>query len=114
KSSASASARSIASSRNTGWGDPAVLLDPLDRLRYNAQTITCADRLSGRSETLARETQIPMHELGKFLVVDPRVCHGQVTFKGTRVPVATVLNRLAKGRTMESILSTWPELSRSA
>ena len=53
-------------------------------------------------------------EVGKFLVLDPRVCHGQLTFKGTRVPVETVLNRLAKGRTIESILESWPHLSAEA
>src|SRR6266540_6643925 len=34
-------------------------------------------------------------EIGHYLVVDPGVCHGKLTFKGTRVPVETILNRLA-------------------
>jgi uncharacterized protein (DUF433 family) len=29
--------------------------------------------------------------LGQFLVIDSRVCHGRLTFRGTRVPVQTVL-----------------------
>ncbi len=49
--------------------------------------------------------------VGKHLVADPRVCHGKLTFKGTRVPVETILNRLAKGRTIESLLESWPELT---
>ena len=53
-------------------------------------------------------------ELGKFLVSDSRVCHGQLTFKGTRVPVQTVLRRIAKGKSVESILEDWPELSGEA
>lgn len=53
-------------------------------------------------------------EIGHFLVVDPRVCHGKLTFKDTRVPVETVLHRLARGRTVEAILADWPELTREA
>ncbi|MGA9347737.1 MAG: DUF433 domain-containing protein [Anaerolineae bacterium] len=25
-------------------------------------------------------------EIGSYLVIDPEICHGQMTFKGTRVP----------------------------
>jgi uncharacterized protein (DUF433 family) len=52
--------------------------------------------------------------IGEHLVVEPQVCHGQLTFKGTRAPVETILGRLAKGRTIESILTGWPELPREA
>src|SRR5947209_17817181 len=50
-------------------------------------------------------------EVGKHLVVDPRVCHGQLTFHGTRVPVHTVLVFMSKGWTIEQILADWPELN---
>ncbi len=53
-------------------------------------------------------------EIGRFLVVDPGICHGKLTFKGTRVPVETVLNCLAKGRDIDEILAGWPELKREA
>src|SRR5262249_13095178 len=53
-------------------------------------------------------------EVGKHLIVHPRVCHGQLTFKGTRVPVETVLYFLSTGRTIEQILESWPELTREA
>ena len=46
--------------------------------------------------------------VGQYLVVDPRVCHGKMTFKGTRVPVETVLARLAQGRSMASLRKSWP------
>jgi uncharacterized protein (DUF433 family) len=47
-------------------------------------------------------------------VVDPEVCHGQMTFKGTRVPVDTVLTFLAKGYSVDQMLRSWPELTRPA
>jgi uncharacterized protein (DUF433 family) len=53
-------------------------------------------------------------EVGQFLVVDPRVCHGQLTFKGTRLPVNTVLYWLGQGETVEEILADWPYLTRAA
>jgi uncharacterized protein (DUF433 family) len=53
-------------------------------------------------------------EVGQYLIKDPEICHGQLTFKGTRLPVETVLNWLAKGKTLESILVDWPYLKREA
>jgi uncharacterized protein (DUF433 family) len=53
-------------------------------------------------------------EIGRYLISDPEVCHGQLTFKGTRILVETVLSYLAAGRTMEWVLAEWPRLSREA
>ena len=36
-------------------------------------------------------------ELGQYIVVDPDICHGQPTFKGTRIMVKSVLEMLVKG-----------------
>ena len=51
-------------------------------------------------------------EIGKYLVTDPEICHGKLTFKGTRVPVATVLSFLAMGDSIQDILRNWPQLKR--
>jgi uncharacterized protein (DUF433 family) len=54
-------------------------------------------------------------EIGRYLIVDPRVCHGKLTFKGTRLPVQTVLTLMAKkGRSMNYIRKSWPHLKREA
>jgi len=53
-------------------------------------------------------------EVGEFLVVHPRAGRSQLTFKGTRVAVATVLRQLARGQTVEAILATRPHLRREA
>jgi len=53
-------------------------------------------------------------EIGKHLTADPKVCHGKLTFKGTRVPVSTVLTFLSTGDSIDDILRNWPELSREA
>ena len=46
------------------------------------------------------------------ITVDPRICHGQVCVKGTRVPVHQVLHMLANGDTMEDLLQDYPSLNR--
>ncbi|MDL1895802.1 DUF433 domain-containing protein [Anaerolineae bacterium CFX7] len=53
-------------------------------------------------------------EIGKYFVLDPEICHGQMTFKGTRVPVTTVLGLMAKGYSIEQMLKSYPEVTRPA
>jgi uncharacterized protein (DUF433 family) len=42
-------------------------------------------------------------ELGRYIVADPEICHGQPTFKGTRIMVWQVLDDVADGRSWEFI-----------
>jgi len=51
-------------------------------------------------------------EIGKYLIVDPGICHGKLVFKGSRVPVSTVLTFLAMGDSIQDILRNWPQLKR--
>jgi uncharacterized protein (DUF433 family) len=44
--------------------------------------------------------------------VDPKVCHGKVCIKGTRVMVSVILDNLAVGETVEDILKGYPTLQR--
>ncbi len=53
-------------------------------------------------------------EIGAHIVRDPEVCHGQLTFKGTRILVESVLGYLAHGRDVDWALNEWPRLSREA
>ncbi len=46
-------------------------------------------------------------ELGKRLVADPKICHGQPTFRGTRILVANVLEQVASGMDWQSIIDAW-------
>ena len=41
--------------------------------------------------------------LGRHIVADPAVCHGQPTFRGTRILVADVLEQVSTGMAGESI-----------
>ena len=42
-------------------------------------------------------------ELGRHIVADPLICHGQPTFKGTRIMVWQVLDDVVQGRSWEFI-----------
>lgn len=38
------------------------------------------------------------------MVIDPEICHGKPTFRGTRIMVAQVLEMVASGMTWETII----------
>lgn len=46
-------------------------------------------------------------ELGEYIVVDPLICHGKPTYKGTRIMVWQVLQDLARGESVEEIVQAW-------
>jgi len=64
-------------------------------------------------------------ELGKYVrfahrrlrltvVSDPAICHGKLTFEGTRVLVGPVLAAFAQGCSKEEILENWPTITWEA
>ena len=46
-----------------------------------------------------------------YLVRDPKVSGGQVVFRGTRLPLRTVLASLAEGESFEALLRAFPSLT---
>jgi len=55
-----------------------------------------------------------MLAIGQYLVIDPDVCHGRLTFRDTRIPVDTVLHYLASGYSVGQLVQSWPELTVDA
>lgn len=49
----------------------------------------------------------PRVMLGRYVVIDQAICHGQPTFAGTRVLVADVLEQVAMGMSWETIVEEW-------
>ena len=45
--------------------------------------------------------------IGRYIVLDPEICHGKPTFRGTRVLVSDVLEQVASGMAWETILEEW-------
>jgi uncharacterized protein (DUF433 family) len=46
------------------------------------------------------------------IVIDPDICNGQPTVRGTRIAAATVLEFLAAGDGIEDVLEEYPVLER--
>jgi uncharacterized protein (DUF433 family) len=44
--------------------------------------------------------------------IDPQVCHGKPCVKGTRIWVSLVLDLLASGDSLETVLTEYPQLAR--
>lgn len=42
--------------------------------------------------------------IGRYVVTDPDICHGQPTFRGTRILVSQVLDMVADGMAWEAII----------
>jgi uncharacterized protein (DUF433 family) len=53
-------------------------------------------------------------EIGKHLVMDPEVYHGELAFKGTRVPVDVVLTYVVEGMSITEVPENWPDVSVEA
>ncbi|HEV8713801.1 MAG TPA: DUF433 domain-containing protein [Candidatus Binatia bacterium] len=54
-------------------------------------------------------------ELGHYIVADPQICHGQLTFKGTRIMVKSVLYYVTQGKDWDWISQAYlGKVSRDA
>jgi len=54
-------------------------------------------------------------EINDHIVVDSEICHGQLTFKGTRVMVWQIIELLGAGVTIEEIITSYfPQLTKEA
>lgn len=64
-----------------------------------------------RAKKLVREMyggeSYEYYALGKYIVAAPKVCHGEPTFKYTRIQVIHSLDLIAAGWTIEKIASEW-------
>jgi uncharacterized protein (DUF433 family) len=45
--------------------------------------------------------------IGRYIVTDPKICHGKPTFRGTRVLVSDVLDQVGNGVAWETIIEEW-------
>lgn len=53
------------------------------------------------------ETLTKPQILGRYIVADPEICHGKLTFRGTRIFVSDVLEMVASGIAWETIIEEW-------
>jgi uncharacterized protein (DUF433 family) len=46
-------------------------------------------------------------QIGRYIVADPQVCHGKLTFRGTRIFVSDVLEQVERGMPWDAIVDEW-------
>ena len=44
---------------------------------------------------------------GRYIISDPKICHGKPTFRGTRILVSQVMEQIAIGMAWETIIEEW-------
>ena len=49
-------------------------------------------------------------ELGRYIVADLKICHGQPTYKGTRIMAWVILEQIERGMTWDDIADEWDGL----
>lgn len=64
-------------------------------------------RIRLNSKSMPRAVKSARRSIGRHIVVDPEICHGQPTFKGTRIFVSDVLEQVASGVSWETIQAQW-------
>lgn len=45
--------------------------------------------------------------IGRYIIADPKICHGKPIFRGTRILVSDVLEQVASGMVWEAIIDEW-------
>ena len=46
-------------------------------------------------------------QIGRYIVADPKICHGKLTFRGTRIMVSQVLEQVERGWAWDTIVDEW-------
>ena len=54
-----------------------------------------------------KQHQMAKRMIGRYVIADPAICHGQPTFRGTRILVADVMEQVAGGIAWETIVEEW-------
>lgn len=54
-----------------------------------------------------KQRQMAKRMIGRYIVADPAICHGEQTFRGTRILVADVMEQVAAGIAWETIMEEW-------
>lgn len=74
------------------------------------KTLTTRRMLSRDAQLSRRRAFAPKPKrlmLGRYIVADPKICHGKPTIRGTRIMVSQVLDQVALGMDWESISERW-------
>src|SRR5216117_171327 len=57
--------------------------------------------------TRAARKRNAVKQIGRYIVADPKICHGKLTFRGTRIFVADILEQVEAGQNWDAIVRQW-------
>ncbi len=79
--------------------------------RVKAETVQPFSVGASDQEEVMDYEMVPtqVQDLGRWIVTDPKVCHGKPTFRNTRIMVWQVLEMVASGMAWESIVEQWDD-----
>lgn len=60
-----------------------------------------------KTETKRTIAAEEVKQMGRYIVADPKICHGKPTFRGTRIMVDNVLEMVAEGTPWDEIVREW-------
>jgi uncharacterized protein (DUF433 family) len=49
--------------------------------------------------------------MNDYIVIDPEICGGKPTIRGTRIMVKNILGMMASGYTLSRVIKSYPELT---
>jgi len=79
--------------------------DALSYYYENAQEIN--EDIRADRESTAEAARVEPKVVGRYVVTAPMICHGEPTFRGTRIMVSQVLEQVASGMDWEAICEEW-------
>lgn len=74
---------------------------------YHTSKTTTNGKRAAAVKNLPRVKYPPAQDLGKYIVADPRICHGKPTYRGTRIMVWQVMEMLSEGMAWDAISAQW-------
>lgn len=84
-------------------------LHSLTSLGSDCSAVYCMANLNGEPKLEQPMKPRKRKELGQYIVAEPAICSGQLTFKGTRILVSDVLYLLTKGWVWNRITADYDE-----
>jgi uncharacterized protein (DUF433 family) len=61
--------------------------------------------MAGMKRTAGKKQAVK--QIGRYIVADPRICHGALTFRGTRIFVSDILEQVERGLPWDTIVTEW-------
>ncbi len=63
--------------------------------------------MAAKKQATGKQAEAEVKQIGRYIVADPKICHGALTFRGTRIFVSDVLEQVERGLPWDMIVDEW-------